>query len=63
MGFVVKAKFEGEEKIYRLKSIAKQSFDTLYYLTTSFTGYYLFSQQSWFPKEAGGEGECTDIFK
>lgn len=44
MGWIVKPKFQGEDKIYRLKSIAKQSFDTLYYLTTASSGYYLFRE-------------------
>jgi len=42
--------------MYRLKSIAKQSFDTVFYFSVSFTGYYLFRDQYWFPKLAGGVG-------
>jgi hypothetical protein len=35
-------KYEGEERIYKLKSVTKLSLDSVFYSFTSLLAYYLF---------------------
>jgi hypothetical protein len=63
MSSILSVKEEPEdEREYRLKSLKKLSFDSLFYIGITAWAYYLFRHEYWFPQMAGGSGECSAIY-
>jgi ceramide synthetase len=60
---ILHAKYEGEERIYKLNSVTKLSLDSIFYSFTTILAYALFRNEYWFPSIVGGCGACGQIYK
>ena len=60
---LIHPKFTGYERDYKLYSLKKLTFDTVFYSTCTIYSYWTFRNEYWFPSMAGGCGECGGIYK
>ena len=61
---ILSPKVENEQdRAYRLNSLKKLTFDTIYYTCMTVITFRVFSKEHWFPTFIGGEGSCNQIYR
>ena len=63
MAKMINPRYEGEERVRKLKSMLKLSHDSIFYAFVTFVAYVMFRSEYWFPSMVGGCGSCDKIYK